>query len=97
MILIVVTTALITSLFAARHIRRNLLSKMYLNAGNVAFDQSDWSSASKNYRSYLSRTPDDIEILISAQARKLHRPVPGRMGAEGFVIVPVECARHEIR
>ena len=62
-VLILVTVALGTSLFAARHIRRNILMKMDLAAGQTAFENEDWPEARKNFREYLGRNPDDIEIL----------------------------------
>ncbi len=63
LVLILVTVALGTSLFAARHIRRNILSKIDLEAGQTAFENEDWPEARKYLREYLGRNPDDIEIL----------------------------------
>jgi len=62
-ILIIVTVAIGTSLFTARHVRRGFLSKMDLEAGQAAFDKQDWPTASRKLRGYLSRNPDDVEIL----------------------------------
>ena len=62
-ILILVTAAIGISLFTARHVRRRFLSKMDLNAGQTAFEQKDWPEAFKKLRSYLSRDPDNVEIL----------------------------------
>ncbi len=77
-ILIIVTVALGASLFAARQIRRTLLSKMSLNAGNAAFEKEDWETAYKNFQEYLGRNPDDIEILKKyAKARMSVRPLEG--------------------
>jgi len=75
-ILIIVTVALGASLFAARQIRRTLLSKMSLNAGSVAFEKEDWETAYRNFQEYLGRNPDDIEILKKyAKARISVRPI----------------------
>lgn len=72
----IITVALGASLFAARQIRRNLLSKMSLNAGNAAFEKEDWETAYKNFQEYLGRNPDDIEILKKyAKARMSVRPI----------------------
>ena len=77
-ILIIVTVALGASLFAARQIRRTLLSKMSLNARNAAFEKEDWETAYKNFREYLGRNPDDLEILKKyAKARISVRPMEG--------------------
>jgi len=75
-ILIIVTVALGTSLFAARQVRRSLLSKISLSAGQAAFEDKDWPAAYKNYRQYLGRNPDDVEILKKyAKARLSIRPL----------------------
>ena len=62
-ILIVVVVALGASLFAARQVHRNIISKTSLEAGQAAFAQQDWPVASKQFRQYLNRNPDDLEIL----------------------------------
>jgi len=75
-ILIIVTVAIGTSLFAARQVRRSLLSKISLSAGEAAFEDKDWPAAYKNYRQYLGRNPDDVEILKKyAKARLSIRPL----------------------
>ena len=77
-IVIIVTVALGASLFAARQIRRTLLSKMSLNAGNAAFEKKDWPAAYRNFQEYLGRNPDDVEILKKyAKARLSIRPLEG--------------------
>ncbi|UCD30440.1 MAG: hypothetical protein JSV03_08230 [Planctomycetota bacterium] len=58
-ILILVTAAIGTSLFTARHVRRRLLSKMDLEAGPAAFEKQDWPTASSKYRAYLSFLPNE--------------------------------------
>jgi len=45
-ILLLLVVALGASLFAARHVRRRLLSKMDLNAGQAAYEKKDWATAS---------------------------------------------------
>ena len=91
-ILILVTAAIGISLFTARHVRRRFLSKMDFNAGQAAFEQKDWPEAFKKLRSYLSRDPDNIEILKKyAKAALSIRPInteaiPGAIGAYRRVI-----------
>jgi len=78
-ILIVVTVALGLSLFVARQVRRNVLSKRALAAGEAAFASRDWPAAFKGYRDYLSRNPDDLEILRKyAQSCLSIRPLDAR-------------------
>ena len=77
-ILILVVVALGTSLLAARQIRRSILSKKSLEAGQAAYENKDWSEACKNFKEYLGRNPDDIEILKKfAHARLSIRPLEG--------------------
>jgi len=83
-VLILVTVAIGSSLFAAREVRRNLLSKMDLDAGQAAFEKGDWATASKHLQRYLGRNPDDVEVLKKyAKARLSIRPLdaPGVGGA----------------
>jgi len=75
-IVILVTVALGASLFAARHIRRSILSKMDLEAGTAAFEKENWQTAYKHFQEYLGRNPDDVEILKKcAEARLSIRPL----------------------
>ncbi len=77
-ILILVVAAIGSSLLAARQIRRGILSKKSLEAGEAAFENKDWPVAYENFREYLGRNPDDIEILKKfAQARLSMRPLDG--------------------
>ncbi len=77
-ILVVVVAALGGGLFAARQIRRNVLSKRDFAAGEAAFAKGDYSNASKSYQEYLGRHPDDVEILRKyAKARLAIRPFDG--------------------
>ncbi len=78
LILLVVTVALGVSLVAARQIRRSILSKMSLTAGEAAFQKQDWPEAVRNYREYLGRRPDDVDILKKyAKALLSMRPLEG--------------------
>ena len=75
-ILALVVTALGVSLVAARQIRRSILSKMCLTAGQAALEKGDWPAASKNLQEYLGRNPNDVEILKKyAKARLSIRPL----------------------
>jgi tetratricopeptide (TPR) repeat protein len=91
-ILIIVTAAIGTSLFTARHVRRRFLSKMDLDAGQAAFEKQDWPTASRKLRGYLSRNPDDVEILKKYAGASLYiRPlnvdaISGAIGAYRRVI-----------
>ena len=91
-ILILVTAAIGTSLFTARHVRRSLLSKMDIEAGQASFEKQDWPTASRKLRGYLSRNPDNIEILKKyAKAALSIRPlntdaIGGAIGAYRRVI-----------
>ena len=77
-ILILVTAALAVSLVGARQTRRSILSERALKAGNAAFEKEDWPEVVKRYREYLSRKPDDVEILRKyAQACLSARPLDG--------------------
>ena len=62
-ILVAVVGVLGGSLFAARQIRRNILSKRALAAGEAAWLEKDWARAARNLGEYLGRHPDDIAIL----------------------------------
>lgn len=75
-VVILVTAAIGTSLVAARQIRRSILSKVSLTAGETAFQNKNWPAAYTNYKEYLSRNPDDLDILRKcAKARLAMRPL----------------------
>ena len=75
-ILILVMVAVVMSLVAARQIRRSILTKVSLKAGQEAFDQQNWSAACSNFQEYLGRRPDDVEVLKKyAKARLSVRPL----------------------
>ncbi len=77
-ILVVAVAVLGGSLFAARQMRRGILSKRDLAAGEAAFAKGDYPAASKNYQEYLGRHPDDIAVLRKyAKARLSIRPLEG--------------------
>jgi len=77
-ILIIITVAIGASLFAARQVRRKVLSKISLEAGQAAFENKDWPAAYKNFRGYLGRNPDDVEVLKKyAKASLSMRPLEG--------------------
>ncbi|MHC4353854.1 MAG: tetratricopeptide repeat protein [Planctomycetota bacterium] len=75
-ILLVVVAAIGASLFAARHVRRKMLSRMDLNAGQAAYENEDWPAAHRHFQEYLGRNPDDLEVLKKyAEARMSIRPI----------------------
>jgi len=85
-ILVLAVVALGASLFSARHIRRAILSKRDLLAGEAAYEKKDWPAANRHFAEYLGRNPDDVEILKKlAEARLSIRPLePGHItGAIG--------------
>ena len=74
-IVLVVLVALMGSLLAARQIRRSILSKRDLAAGQAAYGAKDWPTAFKHFREFLGRNPDNIEILKKfAEARLSIQP-----------------------
>ncbi len=75
-ILLVIVAAIGASLFAARHVRRKILSRMDLNAGQAAYENEDWPRAYRHLRDYLGRHPDDLEVLKKyAKAQLSLRPI----------------------
>lgn len=75
-ILLLVVVALGVSLFAARQIRRSILSKIDLRVGTAAFERKDWPVAAEHFQEYLGRNPDDVEIFKKyAEARLSIRPL----------------------
>ncbi len=62
-ILILVTAAAGVSLVIARQSHRGILAQRALAAGEAALASQDWPVAAKNYRKYLSRNSDDVEVL----------------------------------
>jgi tetratricopeptide (TPR) repeat protein len=75
-ILVLITTALVVSLVAARQVRRSILLKLSLETGEAAYDKGDWVVAAKNLQEYLGRNPDDVDILGKyAKARLSIRPL----------------------
>jgi tetratricopeptide (TPR) repeat protein len=92
-IVILVTVALGMSLVAARQVRRSILSKIDLKAGNAAFEKEDWVAAYKHFQEYLSRNPDDVEILKKyAKARLSVRPLEG-----GHIMQAIAAYRSVVR
>jgi tetratricopeptide (TPR) repeat protein len=78
LILVVVTVALGVSLVVARQVRRSILSKRSLTAGEAAFQNQDWPATVRNYREYLGRNPDNVDILRKyAKALLSVRPLEG--------------------
>ena len=78
-ILIIITVAIGASLLAARQVRRRVLSKISLEAGQAAFENKDWPAAYRNFRGYLGRNPDDVEILKKyAKAAMSIRPLDAK-------------------
>ncbi len=73
-ILVVVVVGLGASLFAARQIRRSILSKRDLATGLAAYEKQDWSEAQKHLRDYLGRRPEDVEIWKKCAEAKLKTP-----------------------
>ncbi len=75
-ILILVTAAVGVSLVVARQTHRGMLSTKSLALGETAWASQDWPSAAKNYRKYLSRNTDDVEVLRKyAEASLSIRPL----------------------
>jgi len=62
-ILVVAVVALGAGVFVARHVRRRILTARALAAGKAAVEKQDWPAACKHLKEYLSRNPDDVEML----------------------------------
>jgi tetratricopeptide (TPR) repeat protein len=62
-VLIIFMAAFGTSFWAARQIRDNALLEKALAEGLTAYEKEDWQEASKSFRKYLRRNPNDIAIL----------------------------------
>jgi predicted Zn-dependent protease len=63
LILVVVAAALVGLAFAARQVRREVLSKRDLADGLAAYDRKDWPGARKSFQEYLARKPKDAAIF----------------------------------
>lgn len=50
-------------LYAARAIRRQVISSRALAAGQAAFDKGDWPAAAKEFHLYLNYNPGDADAL----------------------------------
>ena len=62
-ILLVVVAGVGGGLVAARQIRIRILSERALNAGHAAYEKQDWKGAVSNWRVYLARNPNDLDVL----------------------------------
>ena len=60
---LLIATAAGVSLVFARQALIDIRSEKALQAGLTAFEQEEWPEAVKNFRRYLSRNPDSVEIL----------------------------------
>jgi tetratricopeptide (TPR) repeat protein len=75
-VVVVAVAAIGVSIFAARQVHRSTMSGLNLEAGETAFVNKDWPTASKSFRKYLNRNPDDIDILRKyAEALLATRPL----------------------
>ncbi len=64
------------SLFVARHVRRRVLSRRDLAAGQAAYEAGEWSTAYEHFKEFLGRNPDNVEIWKKyAQARLSIQPL----------------------
>jgi len=92
-ILILVTLGVGISLVAARQAQRGILAETSLREGQAAFEKEDWPAACKNFKEYLSRDPDNVEILGKyAKAALSIRPLDA-----GAVQGAIAAYRHIIR
>lgn len=62
-VLAVAIAALAGGALVARNLRRQYLAEGDMKAGLTALEKGEWAVACKRLRGYLSRRPDDIEIL----------------------------------
>ncbi|NQU76348.1 MAG: hypothetical protein HQ546_08570, partial [Planctomycetes bacterium] len=63
LIFLIVLVMLTVAVAAAWHGRRWVVIKQALVDGKQAFARADWVAATKHYRRYLERNPDDMDIL----------------------------------
>ena len=86
-ILLVVMVLLAGSAAVAYKVRKRLIANAALAEGQAAFEQKDWETARKQLRRYLSKYPDDAEVLeqyaeAELSVRPLEQPnVGGAIGA----------------
>lgn len=91
-ILLVVVAGVGGGLVAARQIRIRILSERALNAGHAAYEKEDWKGAVSNWRVYLRRNPDDLDVLRKFGESLMHqRPleattVTGAIWAYGRIL-----------
>jgi len=91
-ILLVVVAGVGGGLVAARQIRRGILSERALKAGHAAYEEQDWKGAVSNWRVYLERNPDDLDVLRKFGESLMHqRPleattVTGAIWAYGRIL-----------
>ncbi|MCH7871423.1 MAG: tetratricopeptide repeat protein, partial [Planctomycetes bacterium] len=78
MTIVLVVGVLGVGAVAARKIRSSIIAKNALAKGKAAFEKGDWEEASKELREFLSRKPDNPEILAQyAHALLRRRPFDG--------------------
>lgn len=92
-ILLLVVAAVGVSLFAARHVRRRVLSRMDLNAGQLAYKNKDWPAAHRHFQEYLGRNPDDVEVLKKYAEARLNAPAPNA----GHILGAISAYRRVIQ
>jgi len=64
-IIVAIVVAVGGGLAVAYKIRKQMIAEQALAAGMAAVDQAEWQTASRELRQYLTRYPDDAEVLHS--------------------------------
>lgn len=78
-VLIAVVAAVGVSLVIARQVRRQVLLERALTAAQTAFEKQDWPAAAKSFRLYLSRHPNNLDVLRKyAETLTATRPLDGQ-------------------
>jgi len=63
LIVVLVVAGLVAAALAVRAVRRRVLSARALVAGTAAYERNEWDVAAGRLREYLSRNPDDVDVL----------------------------------
>ncbi len=84
-ILVLVVGMLGCAAVVGHYVRKRIVTANALAAGKAELDQGNWSDACKHLKVYLSKYPDDVEILEEyARARLAIRPLEA--GNIGYAI-----------
>ncbi|MBU0719076.1 MAG: tetratricopeptide repeat protein [Planctomycetes bacterium] len=76
LVLVLVIGLLGTGVVFAHYVRKGVVAERALTAGNTAFEIGDWGEAARQLKVYLSKYPDDAEVLTTyAEAQLAVEPL----------------------